>query len=739
VICRYGKVVIVKTSVVAGILFLFLIGMVPCAVAEDDASGDQGGTILFASPENGTVWIGSIPTNATIYIDGVDHGLTDRYVTNLTAGTKNLSLVKTGYQNLSTTFEVEADKTVVLPTYILTESAGPEDGTGTVWIGSIPTNATIYIDGVDHGLTDRYVTNLTAGIRNLSLVKTGYQNLSTTFEVEADKTVVLPTYILTESAGPEDGTGTVWIGSIPTNATIYIDGVDHGLTDRYMTNLTAGTKNLTLVKTGYQNLSTTFEVEADKTVVLPTYILTESAGPEDGTGTVWIGSIPTNATIYIDGVDHGLTDRYVTNLTAGTKNLTLVKAGYQNLSTTFEVEADKTVVLPTYILTESAGPEDGTGTVWIGSIPTNATIYIDGVDHGLTDRYVTNLTAGTKNMTLVKTGYQNLSTTFEVEADKTGVLPTFIFTNGGSPDAVNGTVWVGSIPTNATIYIDGVNRGMTNTYVTNLTAGTKNLTLVKAGYQNLSTTFEVEAGRTIVLRTFILANGGGPDDGTGTVWVGSIPTNATIYIDGVNRGMTNTYVTNLTAGTKNLTLVKTGYQNLSTTFEVEAGRTIVLRTFILVNGGGPDDGTGTVWIGSIPTNAMIYIDGVNRGMTNLYVTNLTAGIRNLTLVKAGYQNLSTTFEVEAGRTIVLRTFILTQGDGPVADSGTIWIGSVPTRATIYLDGINRGQTDQYLSNVPAGTRNLTLVKAGYQNLTTTVDVKAGKTTVMKAFRLTIKP
>jgi len=165
----------------------------------------------------------------------------------------------------------------------------------------------------------------------------------------------------------------------------------------------------------------------------------------------------------------------------------------------------------------------------------------------------------------------------------------------------------------------------------------------------------------------------------------------------------------------------------------------VLRTFILTNGGGPDDDTGTVWIGSIPTNATIYIDGVNKGLTNAYVSNLTAGTKNLTLVKAGYQNLSTTIDVEAGRTIVLRTFILTQGDGPGTDRGTIWIGSVPTRATIYLDGINRGQTDQYLSNVPAGTRNLTLVKAGYQNLTTTVDVKAGKTTVLKAFRLPINP
>jgi hypothetical protein len=292
---------------------------------------------------------------------------------------------------------------------------------------------------------------------------------------------------------------------------------------------------------------------------------------------------------------------------------------------------------------------------------------------------------------------------------------------------------------NATIYIDNVTRGLTNSYVTNVTAGTRNLTLVKAGYQNLSTTIDVVAGRTIVLKTFILTKGGGPDDGTGTVWIGSIPTNATISIDDVEYGLTDQYVRNLTSGTRNLTLVKAGYQNLSTTIDVVAGKTIVLRTFILTKGGGPDDGTGTVWIGSIPMNATIYIDNVTRGLTNSYVTNVTAGTRNLTLVKAGYQNLSTTIDVVAGRTIVLKTFMLSEGAGPDTNSGTIWIGSVPTRATIYLECVNRGQTDQYLSNVPAGTRNLTLVKAGYQNLTTTVNVKAGTITVMKAFRLQINP
>ncbi len=316
------------------------------------------------------------------------------------------------------------------------------------------------------------------------------------------------------------------------------------------------------------------------------------------------------------------------------------------------MEADKTVVLPTYILTESAGPDDGAGTVWIGSIPTNATIYIDGVNKGLTNAYVTNLTAGTKNLTLVKAGYQNLSTTFEVEAGRTIVLRTFILTNGGGPDDGTGTVWIGSIPTNATIYIDGVNKGLTNAYVSNLTAGTKNLTLVKAGYQNLSTTIDVEAGRTIVLRTFILTNGGGPDDDTGTVWIRSIPTNATIYIDGVNKGLTTVCRTDggdePDAGES---------RSLSTTIDVEAGG--IVSGLHPHQWGGPDDDTDG--LDRSIDHATIYIDGVNKGLTNAYVSN-AAGQE--ALVKAGAQNLSTTIDVEAGRTIVLRTFILTQGDGP---------------------------------------------------------------------------
>ncbi|HPM61339.1 MAG TPA: PEGA domain-containing protein, partial [Methanoregulaceae archaeon] len=152
--------VVVKTSVVAGIFLLFLIGMVPSAVAGDEA-GDQEGLFLLSSPENGTVWIGSIPASATIYIDDVDRGLTNQYVTNVSAGTHTLTLAKAGYQNLSSTLVLSPGDLLVLPLFTLPIDDESEAGTGTVWIGSIPTNATMYIDGVDKGLTNAYVTNLT--------------------------------------------------------------------------------------------------------------------------------------------------------------------------------------------------------------------------------------------------------------------------------------------------------------------------------------------------------------------------------------------------------------------------------------------------------------------------------------------------------------------------------------------------------------------------------------------------
>jgi hypothetical protein len=79
--------------------------------------------------------------------------------------------------------------------------------------------------------------------------------------------------------------------------------------------------------------------------------------------------------------------------------------------------------------------------------------------------------------------------------------------------------------------------------------------------------------------------------------------------------------------------------------------------------------------------------------------------------------------------------ITLQPGGPFSDKGTIWAYSIPSNATIYIDGIAQGFTNQFVYNVTAGTRNLTLTKPGYQIKTIFVDVPAGNLKVLAPINL----
>ena len=68
-------------------------------------------------------------------------------------------------------------------------------------------------------------------------------------------------------------------------------------------------------------------------------------------------------------------------------------------------------------------------------------------------------------------------------------------------------------------------------------------------------------------------------------------------------------------------------------------------------------------------------------------------------------------------------------DGPIGDSeqgrGALSVASIPFGATILIDGTDYGTTNKLVRDVPAGTRNLTLIKAGYQPSSMLVNVPEG--------------
>lgn len=142
----------------------------------------------------------------------------------------------------------------------------------------------------------------------------------------------------------------------------------------------------------------------------------------------------------------------------------------------------------------------------------------------------------------------------------------------------------------------------------------------------------------------------------------------------------------------------------------------------------PPAGPGILWVASYPRDATIYIDGIVRGRTNQFVYNVPAGARNLTLMKGGYRTVTTTVNVPPGLTVLPPVTL--QPDGGPQGTGSLYVASYPSGATITIDGTVYGRTDQVVYNVPAGNRNLTLSKAGYRPRTLFVDVPAGDLRVL---------
>lgn len=203
---------------------------------------------------------------------------------------------------------------------------------------------------------------------------------------------------------------------------------------------------------------------------------------------------------------------------------------------------------------------------------------------------------------------------------------------------------------------------------------------------------------------------------------------ATIYIDGsaagttVNQVYTETIYLDGSPGSfpKTAYAAKTGFttsgtQNLGTP---SAGQT--LNYYMTLNPSGPS--TGSIYVTSSPSNAMVYIDNVYVGNTPHSVGGYTPGNHNVEVVKSGYENWASSVYVTAGSSTTVQASL-----NPVQTQGTISVKSSPSGASVYLDGNYKGQTPTTITGVVKGAHVIELNKAGYYEWTGQVTVYPGQT------------
>jgi hypothetical protein len=224
---------------------------------------------------------------------------------------------------------------------ILVISGGPASA-GTTLVGKIdihttPPGATVLLDGDTIGTSPVTLSNVAPGTHTLVIKKTGYTDYQATVMVSPLKTKFVSA-TLRQASGTTTGTGSVYVSSTPTGATILLDGTSKGTTPATLSGISTGTHTLVIKKTGYTDYQTSVTVSAGKTVSVAATLQALTAS-----GSISVSSSPTGATILLDGTSKGTTPATLSGISTGTHTLVIKKTGYNDYKTSVTVSAGKTV------------------------------------------------------------------------------------------------------------------------------------------------------------------------------------------------------------------------------------------------------------------------------------------------------------------------------------------------------------------------------------------------------------
>ncbi len=289
---------------------------------------------------------------------------------------------------------------------------------------------------------------------------------------------------------------------------------------------------------------------------------------------------------------------------------------------------------------------------------------------------------------------------------------------------------------------NGAITGSDGAYTLQLPGGTATLTAALAGYENASESVTVAAGQSTQAATLqIQPNNPGNVTGSVVDGNGAALSGATVSAAGLSTASAadGSYaLNNLPAGETTIQASLTGFQPGSTSVTVMASATTPAPAIMLISSSGAIAGSVKSSTGAAIAGASV---GFGGGTTttdangNYTLTGVPVGTVQLVASASGFQSVTQSVTVAGGKTSTAN-FALTA----VASNGTVTgkitnasSGAIVAGATVSWSGgsITSDASGIYtLTNVPAGTQNITAVKTGYLAHTLAASVVGGATTTL---------
>jgi hypothetical protein len=293
---------------------------------------------------------------------------------------------------------------------------------------------------------------------------------------------------------------------------------------------------------------------------------------------------------------------------------------------------------------------------------------------------------------------------------------------GGSNDseritsAEKGIVVFSLSKEDAGIFIDGsYSSQASGTNVTlQLSEGTHDIKFAVTGYRDWVKQVNVLVGETLSYEVkFTAGSGSSTAVVVGAVVVRSTPGNATVLIDGIEKGPTPQQVTSIGVGTHLIRVEMPLYHPYIEEVNVVADGVNQVQANLLPK-------FGSLSITSVPSGAAVYLNDQLKGKTPLEIAQVASGDYTIKLAKELYYTHEEKFTITDGsdsqRPIILSPAF-----------GTLTVSSNPVGAEVYVDGQLKGKSPTTVSELPSGEYRLSVQMSLYETLETEIIIEDGKT------------
>ena len=230
-------------------------------------------------PENATVIIDSEPSGAHVQMNGKEIGDTPVLLPDLALGSYSATVQMQGYTRRDISWKVQNGRPILINVPLM-------NNIGTLSLTSDPEVAEIEIDGKSYGNTP-FKDSFEQGQHKIRLTKAGYKPYEKIVTVKRDETTDV-------NAALEMLPGSLALDSDPTGASLFINGIDYGVTPYKRDSIEAGDYTVRLSKDGYDTLEQTVTVH-------PGELMDRTFTLDSNLGSIILTVNPPGVNIYLDG------------------------------------------------------------------------------------------------------------------------------------------------------------------------------------------------------------------------------------------------------------------------------------------------------------------------------------------------------------------------------------------------------------------------------------------------------